>query len=45
MNIKSIIFSYLLTLMVFLMRDILWLVVIAKSIYKKYLEVGSFCRS
>ena len=40
MNIKSIIFSYLLTFIVFLMVDILWLGIIAKSIYQKYL--GSF---
>ena len=37
MNIKSIIFSYLLTFIVFLMIDMLWLGVIAKSIYQKYL--------
>jgi len=37
MNIKSIIFSYLLTFMVFLMIDMLWIGVIAKNIYKKYL--------
>lgn len=37
MNIKSIIFSYLLTFLVFLMVDMLWLGVIAKSIYQKYL--------
>jgi uncharacterized membrane protein len=37
MNIKSIIISYLLSLIVFLMIDMLWLGVIAKSIYQKYL--------
>lgn len=37
---KSIIFSYLLTFLVFLMVDMLWLGVIAKNIYQKYL--GSF---
>jgi len=37
MNIKTIIFSYLLTFMVFLMIDMLWLGVIAKNIYQKYL--------
>ncbi|MGK0254052.1 MAG: putative membrane protein [Mariniflexile sp.] len=37
MNIKSIIFSYLLTFLVFLIIDMLWLGVIAKSIYQKYL--------
>ena len=40
MNIKSVIISYLITFMVFLMIDMLWLGVIAKNIYKKYL--GSF---
>lgn len=37
MNIESIIFSYLLTFLVFLIVDMLWLGVIAKSIYQKYL--------
>lgn len=37
MNIKSIIISYLLTFIVFLMIDMLWLGVIAKNIYQKYL--------
>jgi uncharacterized membrane protein len=37
MNIKSIIFSYLLTFLVFLIVDMLWLGVIAKGIYQKYL--------
>jgi uncharacterized membrane protein len=37
MNIKSVIFSYLITFMVFLIVDMLWLVVIAKGIYQKYL--------
>ena len=37
MNIKSVIFSYLLTFIVFLMIDMLWLGLIAKNIYKKYL--------
>jgi uncharacterized membrane protein len=37
MNIKSIIFSYLLTFAVFLIIDMLWLGVIAKNIYQKYL--------
>lgn len=40
MDMKSIIFSYLLTFLVFLMVDMLWLGVIAKNIYQKYL--GSF---
>ena len=40
MNIKSIIFSYLLTFAVFLIIDMLWLGVIAKNIYQKYL--GNF---
>lgn len=34
---KSILISYLLTLVVFLMVDLLWLGVIAKNIYQKYL--------
>ena len=37
MNIKSILISYLLTFVVFLMVDMLWLGVIAKNIYQKYL--------
>ena len=37
MNIKSTILSYLLTFIVFLMIDTLWLGVIAKNIYQKYL--------
>ncbi|REE78823.1 putative membrane protein [Lutibacter oceani] len=37
MNIESIIFSYLLTFLVFLIVDLLWLGVIAKGIYQKYL--------
>lgn len=37
MNIKSTILSYLLTFVVFLMIDMLWLGVIAKNIYQKYL--------
>ena len=37
MNIKSIIISYLLTFIVFLMVDMLWLGVIAKNLYQKYL--------
>ncbi|MFO7852602.1 MAG: DUF2177 family protein [Bacteroidota bacterium] len=37
MNIKSVILSYLLTFGVFLIIDLLWLGVIAKNIYKKYL--------
>ncbi len=37
MNIKSVIISYLLTFVVFLMIDMLWLGVIAKNIYRKYL--------
>jgi uncharacterized membrane protein len=40
MNIKSIILSYLLTFLVFLVVDMLWLGFIAKGIYQKYL--GSF---
>jgi len=40
MNIKSILISYLLTFIVFLMIDMLWLGVIAKTIYQKYL--GNF---
>ena len=37
MNMKSIIISYLLTFVVFLMVDMLWLGVIAKNLYQKYL--------
>ena len=37
MNIENIIFSYLLTFLVFLIVDMLWLGVIAKGIYQKYL--------
>lgn len=37
MSIKSIIASYLLTFIVFLMVDLLWLGVIAKNLYQKYL--------
>lgn len=37
MNIKSVVFSYLLTFIVFLMIDMLWLGVIAKNTYHKYL--------
>ena len=37
MNIKSIILSYLLTFVVFLMVDMLWLGVIAKNLDQKYL--------
>ena len=40
MNIKSIIISFLLTFIVFLMIDMLWLGIIAKNLYQKYL--GSF---
>jgi uncharacterized membrane protein len=40
MNVKSILISYLLTFAVFLMIDMLWLGVIAKTIYQKYL--GNF---
>jgi len=40
MNIKSVIISFLLTFIVFLMIDMLWLGVIAKNLYQKYL--GSF---
>lgn len=40
MNLKSILLSYLLTFVVFLIVDMLWLGVIAKNIYQKYL--GSF---
>lgn len=37
MQIKSILISYLLTLVVFLMIDLLWLGIIAKNLYQKYL--------
>ncbi|MBN2595377.1 DUF2177 family protein [Labilibaculum sp.] len=37
MNIIGVVFSYLLTFVVFLMVDMLWLGVIAKSIYRKFL--------
>lgn len=37
MNIKSILISYLLTFVVFLMVDMLWLGIIAKNLYQKYL--------
>lgn len=37
MNIKSIIIAYLLTFIVFLMVDMLWLGVIAKNMYQKFL--------
>lgn len=37
MNIKSVIFSYLLTLVIFLAVDMLWLGVISKDLYHKYL--------
>lgn len=37
MNIKNIIISYLLTFIVFLMIDMLWLGFIAKDLYQKYL--------
>jgi uncharacterized membrane protein len=37
MNIKSIIISYLLSFVVFLAVDMLWLGVIAKNLYQKYL--------
>lgn len=40
MNKKSIIFSFLLTFGVFLIIDMLWLGVMAKNIYQKYL--GNF---
>ena len=40
MSIKTILISYLLTFIVFLMIDMLWLGVLAKNIYQKYL--GSF---
>jgi uncharacterized membrane protein len=37
MNIKSIIISYVLTFVVFLMVDMLWIGVIAKNLYQKLL--------
>lgn len=37
MHIKSILISYLLTFIVFLMVDLLWLGIIAKNLYQKYL--------
>ncbi|HEY5470629.1 MAG TPA: DUF2177 family protein [Bacteroidales bacterium] len=37
MNIKNTILSYLLTFIVFLMVDMLWLGIIAKNLYQKYL--------
>jgi len=37
MNTKSMILSYLFTFIVFLMIDMLWLGVISKNIYQKYL--------
>ena len=37
MNIKSILISYLLTFVVFLVVDMLWLGIIAKNLYQKYL--------
>ena len=37
MNIKSIFISYLLTFIVFLVVDLLWLGIIAKNLYQKYL--------
>lgn len=40
MNIKSIIISYILTTIVFLIIDLAWLGIIAKDLYRKYL--GSF---
>ena len=38
MNIKSILISYLLTFVVFLVVDMLWLGIIAKNLYQKYLS-------
>ena len=38
MNIKSTIISYLLTFIVFLIVDMLWLGIIAKNLYQKYLS-------
>jgi len=40
MNIKGILLSYILTLIVFLIVDLVWLGFIARGLYKKYL--GSF---
>ena len=40
MNIKSIVIGYLLTFIVFLMVDMLWLGVFAKNMYQKY--IGNF---
>ncbi len=40
MSIKNVIISYILTFAVFLLVDMLWLGVIARNIYRKYL--GSF---
>jgi uncharacterized membrane protein len=37
MNIKNIVISYLLTLIVFLIIDMCWLGIIAKNLYQKYL--------
>ncbi len=37
MHLKSILLSYLLTFVVFLLIDMLWLGIIAKNIYQKYL--------
>jgi uncharacterized membrane protein len=37
MHLKSILISYLLTFIVFLMIDLLWLGIIAKNLYQKYL--------
>ncbi len=37
MHLKSILISYLLTIIVFLMIDLLWLGIIAKNLYQKYL--------
>ena len=37
MNVKNAIISYLLTFIVFLMVDMLWLGIISKNLYQKYL--------
>lgn len=37
MNTKNIVFSYLITFVIFLIIDMLWLGFIAKDIYEKYL--------
>lgn len=37
MNIKTILFSYVLTFLVFLIVDLTWLGFIARGLYKKYL--------